>query len=399
MKTNAPLLRPFYPALDGLRAVAFLLVFFFHFRADPYSPWAWRWWGWVGVDLFFVLSGFLITGILFDSLNNKHYFRSFYIRRALRIFPLFFGFWLVMLALSPLLHIAWNRYNVAMALYCGNFFIPGANRGLHLQPGILYYTSIWSQGHRRGLQVHHLWSLCMEEQFYLAWPVVVWLLRSRRKLLGFCLAVVAVLPFVRLFLTLRWPQLLPPGYLYFNTFTRVDTLLAGAALALWLRPKDARPKLASASLRGFATALAIGSPLLLGLLVAAQRSRLGPSQYDSAVSTIGFSLIAFTGAGLILLAIDPASRLSRLLQIAPLAGLGRISYGLYFYHVILIEPVLRIVRYLDGHHLHILPEVLDLLLTLAISWLSFRFIESPFLRLKPRLAPRHGAVEDPDPAG
>lgn len=332
-------------------------------------------------------------------MRNKDYFSNFYIRRALRIFPIFFGFWLLMLALSPVLHIAWNRYNVAMALYCGNFFIPGANRGLHLQPGILYYTSIWSEGHRRGLQIHHLWSLCVEEQFYLVWPLIVWLLRTRRKLLGFCLTVVAVLPVVRLFCTMRWPQLLPPGYLYFNTFTRVDALLVGAALALWMRPDSATPKRTSPQLRRLATLLVMGLPVLLGLLVAAQRSRLGPPQYDSAVNTIGFSLIAVTGVGLILLVIDPVSRLSRLLQMAPLAFLGRISYGMYFYHEILIEPVLRVVRNMDAHHLHIRPDLLDLLLTIAISWLSFRFIESPFLRLKPRLAPRQGAAEDPRPAG
>jgi peptidoglycan/LPS O-acetylase OafA/YrhL len=394
-----PLLRPFYPALDGLRAIAFLLVFFFHFRTGAYSPTAWRWWGWVGVDLFFVLSGFLITGILFDSLHHRDYFRNFYIRRALRIFPIFFGFWIVMLALTPLLHIAWNRYNVAMALYVGNFFIPGADLGHHLPPGILYYTSIWSQGHRRGLQIHHLWSLCVEEQFYLAWPAVLFFLRKRRSLIALCLAILITVPLLRLLYIHLWPQTLPSGPLYFNTFARMDTLIAGATLALWLRQPTPHTVFAGTGLRRIALALAIGAPLLLALLVAAETTPAINAQSDPVVSGIGYSLIALSSVGLVLLAIDPATRLSRFLQLTPLAALGRISYGLYFYHELLIEPVARLTRFLNTHHLrHMRADAIDLVLTIAISWLSFRFVESPFLRLKSRLAPRPSAIADPTPS-
>jgi peptidoglycan/LPS O-acetylase OafA/YrhL len=86
-------LRTFYPALDGLRAIAFLLIFFQHDYALP--------WGWAGVNVFFVLSGFLITGILFDSRDDAHRGRNFYIRRALRILPLYYGVFLVILLSRP----------------------------------------------------------------------------------------------------------------------------------------------------------------------------------------------------------------------------------------------------------------------------------------------------------
>jgi peptidoglycan/LPS O-acetylase OafA/YrhL len=84
-----------FAPLDGLRGLAIAAVFSFHYRIEPDSP---AEWGWTGVDLFFALSGFLITGILFDSLGERHYFRNFYVRRALRIFPLYWGLWCILLA-------------------------------------------------------------------------------------------------------------------------------------------------------------------------------------------------------------------------------------------------------------------------------------------------------------
>jgi len=98
-KATGSLIKPFYPALDGLRAIAILMVFAVHY--GPFiRDFSLFKWGWVGVDLFFVLSGFLITGILYDTLHEPHFFRSFYIRRTLRIFPLFYGFWVLLLILS-----------------------------------------------------------------------------------------------------------------------------------------------------------------------------------------------------------------------------------------------------------------------------------------------------------
>ena len=88
--------RAFYPALDGLRAIAFLMVFGQHYLQLP--------WGWAGVDLFFVLSGFLITGILFDTCDDSHRIRNFYVRRTLRIFPLYYGVMLALLLMQPIIH-------------------------------------------------------------------------------------------------------------------------------------------------------------------------------------------------------------------------------------------------------------------------------------------------------
>src|SRR5580698_10512614 len=105
--------RAYFPALDGIRALAFVMVLGQHYVATP--------WGWTGVDIFFVLSGFLITGILFDSRDDPHRVRNFYIRRTLRIFPLYYGIFLVLLLSTPLIHWSWSRSWIAWPLYLGNY--------------------------------------------------------------------------------------------------------------------------------------------------------------------------------------------------------------------------------------------------------------------------------------
>src|SRR5579863_514297 len=106
-----------FAPLDGLRGVAIAVVFWFHYRIEPQSPGQW---GWAGVDLFFAISGFLITGILFDSLGEKHYFRNFYMRRALRIFPLYWGVWLV-LVIFMLNQSRFDANFLAWPAYVGNY--------------------------------------------------------------------------------------------------------------------------------------------------------------------------------------------------------------------------------------------------------------------------------------
>ena len=102
------LIKPHYPALNGMRGLAIIMVFTVHYGRYAVDP-KWIWWLWTGVDLFFVLSGFLITGILYDSREEPRYFRNFYIRRALRIFPLYYGFFLLVYLLKPLLGLSFDH--------------------------------------------------------------------------------------------------------------------------------------------------------------------------------------------------------------------------------------------------------------------------------------------------
>ena len=122
--------------------------------------------GWTGVNLFFVLSGFLITGILYDTLHNEHYFRNFYMRRFLRIFPLYYGFLFLLMALAPWRHVTWGGRQFVLLAYLQN-------------------TAIWFPipGFRLAnlADLNHFWSLAVEEQFYLFWPLVVFLVKDRKK--------------------------------------------------------------------------------------------------------------------------------------------------------------------------------------------------------------------------
>jgi peptidoglycan/LPS O-acetylase OafA/YrhL len=382
---SSTLLRPFYPALDGLRAIAFLMVFLVHYTTGiftmPYFTPVFSW-GWTGVDLFFILSGFLITGILYDSVHNEHYFKNFYLRRALRIFPLFYAVWITALLLTPVLHIEWSRYNVSMAAYVGNFWTLSG----YLPPnaGGILFSPHHAGGPQRAFVVAHFWSLCVEEQFYLVWPAVVWLVRSRRHLLGISLALVGITPLLRILYAAHHPAQVAAGALYFVTFFRMDTLFMGAALALWLRGTTANP----ATIRRSASITAIGTPIVLGIGYILTGPHYTVMSFDPYICTWGFTLIAIASAAILLLAIDPESPVMHALQQRPLLFLGRISYGLYIFHMIPAAFVGRVWILLQPHHLQYLAPVLAFAGTVSAAWLSFRYLESPFLRLKSVLAPQ-----------
>jgi peptidoglycan/LPS O-acetylase OafA/YrhL len=230
-KATSPDNRPFYPALDGLRAVAFLMVFFQHYCAFP--------WGWTGVNIFFVLSGFLITSILFDSRNDSHRARNFYIRRSLRIFPLYYCVFLVVLISNPTFHWRWSFYWIAWPLYLANF-LPFISRAVStdgsplqlaawawlrtpLVPGLILYLG-------------HFWSLCVEEQFYFAWPWVVFGMRSRRALIWTCGIVVVIVSLLRVLVQHHAPSwMLQASLLDRATPFQLDALLLGGLVALLLR--------------------------------------------------------------------------------------------------------------------------------------------------------------------
>ena len=163
--------RTYFPALDGLRAVAVLCVFFHHYTASL-LPAGFRF-GWAGVDVFFALSGYLITGILFDTREAHSRWRDFYIRRTLRIFPLFYGILLLLAVITPLVHWNWTWRWLSLPGYFFNFMPPTVPN--HPEPlGVL--TGWFHHRTAVNLVFFHFWTLCVEEQFYLVWPAVVsWL--------------------------------------------------------------------------------------------------------------------------------------------------------------------------------------------------------------------------------
>src|ERR1041384_7611763 len=222
--------RHIYPALDGLRGVAVLVVMLHNLtileQRDSLPARLWVFAtdsGWIGVLLFFVLSGFLITGILLDERGAPRFFRDFYLRLVLRIFPLYYLVLIVRFAVMP-------------------WLVPGAGVPLEVALGYWLYVSNWTELYLQGVNgFGQRWSLAVEEQFYLAWPLAVARLGAR-GLIWVCAALIALSAAARLVIVVcsldrRW--------LYLSTVTRADALAFGALVAIAL--PDPGPRAARAA--------------------------------------------------------------------------------------------------------------------------------------------------------
>lgn len=377
----APENRVYYPSLNGLRAVAVLMVFAEHYFISS-TPAALEW-GWAGVDIFFVLSGFLITGILLDTVDAPHRFRTFYIRRTLRIFPLYYAVLGGILLLTPALHWHWTRLWWMWPLYLGNYGPYLGWLAWRDYDAINYLVSA-----TRGFSLHfiHFWSLCVEEQFYLVWPFVVYSLRRVTRVRNLCLAAIVLVPLARLACYFLLPAYFIHGsFLHRAMPLRLDGFLIGGLVASLQRTSfGQRMRRRAGTL--FCSALAA---LLLTWAFAAGvlHQGISPGTTIPWMSTVGFTLVDLVAAGLLLLALRPGSLVYRVLTLRPLQKLGTVSYGFYVFHEIPIEVYQRLAQKLGGGHVaHIglLVGPLALVVSYALAALSFRYFETPFLRLKDR---------------
>ena len=365
----------YYTSFNGLRAVAVLCVFVNHY-GQMLKDDVWVNTFFIGVDLFFVLSGFLITGILYDSKRNPHYFRSFYVRRALRIFPLYYGVFLLLWALSPVLHLQYPHRFWTNLLFVSNLFgrdIPGSNP-----------TYIAVSGHPDFiLGFGHLWSLCVEEQFYLIWPLVIWILPTRRAMMWFAATATLATFVLRTGLYLHDPaEVVRTAGIYIVTYTRCDGLFIGAWVALWLRGT----RLTRRHLRTFAYGAVLPSALIVVIGAATLGQRWPYNAINPLLCTYGYTLIDIACAGVLLLALDERGLLARALRHPYLSSLGAVSYGFYLFHEIVSS--LLYSWYAQFHKDRLCGPVFfigSFLLIQALSWLSFCYYETWFLRWKDRL--------------
>jgi peptidoglycan/LPS O-acetylase OafA/YrhL len=379
-------IRPYYPAFDGLRGAAILAVFYCHYgeMADPHLH---RWFTWTGVDLFFVLSGFLITGILYDSRNNERYFRVFYARRALRIFPLYYGLFVALLLLTPVLHLVYSAAIWSNLLYVGNLVSVFFQLGHAHNPHIMW---IFIHGHGLAVELSTFWSLAVEEQFYLLWPLVIWFFRSRTTLLRICTGMILATAALRTLIVVYSPRLRTTDIEYTQLFTRCDALLIGAWLALWLRGA----KLERVALRRLAGTLIVASAATVVVLI----RTLGlhgemDHPLNPGLTTFGYTFVGLAGAGVLLLCLDETSFVHRALLYRPLAKLGRISYGFYVLHYLLFFFFASFTKhFLAPRHLGLLILPIAFFYSLGAAYVSFRFLESPFLRLKRYVIAGHPSI-------
>jgi peptidoglycan/LPS O-acetylase OafA/YrhL len=308
------------PALDGLRGTAILLVVMLHAteafgRVHPVQPVVGKVLnvGFTGVDLFFVLSGFLISGILLASKGSPSYFRVFYIRRTLRIFPLYYAYLALIFVVLPLVSAPIrNNYSELRAhqlwywTYLGNFL--NAMQGGWRMDGAL---------------TTHFWSLAVEEQFYLLWPTVV-LFLSFKSLRNLCIAIIIATPFLRLGLRVANVN---PIAVYVLTICRADALALGALIAVTLRTDSGR-----ALVRRYAMTALIVAAIALAAIGA---WRHGFGQFDIVIGTIGYSVWAAFYGALLSVAVTMPPRgewIAALLSARWLRFFGKYSYAMYVFH-------------------------------------------------------------------
>ena len=368
--------------LDGIRGIAIFLVLIIHLGVMiPASPiehavFAGMSVGWIGVDLFFVLSGMLITGILLDSKGHDGYFRNFYVRRVLRIFPLYYAlliFSFYILPMFPHPKVAnFSRVTgdeVWYWLFLSNIKMAIAGGPRH---GIMDVT----------------WSLAIEEQFYLVWPLLVRSL-SQKRLAWACVTLFVGSLLARIILLLLD---FAPFTLYVLTPTRLDGLCAGALVAIALRSTSlSQHDLIRIANRG----LSIG-----GLGTAGIMAWYKGLPWDGAlVQTVGYSALAVMFAGLVLktaLQSGTPTLVGRLTRLRFLTTLGVFSYSLYLLHLplraVLRDTVMRPAEFSSwwGGSLfaQLVFYVVGIAVAIGVAWLSYHMFEKHFLRLKEVLAPR-----------
>jgi peptidoglycan/LPS O-acetylase OafA/YrhL len=322
--------RPYFPQLDGVRAIAALMVMGFHF-CQLKSIGGVAILGQTGVDLFFVLSGFLITTILLlGQQNDWHEVRTFYIRRTLRIFPLYYGYLIGASLLG-------QKISLCFWVYLENIFIA-------IRPAVA--------------GPNHFWSLAVEEQFYLVWPFLV-LFLPRRWLMTTLIMLIGISELSHSLL----------GHIHVDAFyftaSRLDGLAAGAAIALSLQ-------------KG---ALEARSNWMLG--IAGLSIILSIAHWWKFQSYSHGTITLLYASSIGYLVSSGPTALCRILSLRPLRFVGRISYGLYVFHPALFLFVLTRTRSRQLP-LQIAECVVATFIVSLVSWYGF---EKPFLQLKDRLAP------------
>jgi peptidoglycan/LPS O-acetylase OafA/YrhL len=365
------------PQLDGLRGLAVLVVVVFHANGvltplrTQYLPN-----GFLGVDLFFVLSGFLITALLIGEHDRKQSisFGRFYRRRAMRLLP----------ALLLLL--------LAHGIYV---LIVGADRSLELDTdlaAVFYYMNWWVvAGRAINSDLGHLWTLSIEEQFYLVWPLallgLLLLLRAVRRLsviVAILLVGIGGAVLLRIFL---WNAGTPAIQIYIRTDARADSLLIGAMLAiLWAH--DKLPK------RGLAVAATLATAFVVVILTRPIGLRVPFFYYG------GYTAVAFAFAVIILAALESQWFGNVVLRLGPLCAIGIVSYSLYLWHL----PVFAAVSRAGTTWSPAARYVVAFGVTAAATAASWFLLERPVLRWKDRLERRsderaeaRAAAPEPEP--
>jgi peptidoglycan/LPS O-acetylase OafA/YrhL len=335
--------------LDGLRALAAIAVMTYHLR----SYWLPR--AWPAVDLFFLLSGYLITSIILKYGSETGFIWTFYLRRGLRIIPVYVLTIAALAALSPWLP---QRCNFAGLPYQLTYTHTLNRYGLLAIPEFSPYLL-------------HTWTIGVEEQFYVLWPLLL-LASGRRRVIAIGAVMLAISVVAR-----------SSGIHWWTTFGRLDALALGGMLAALVAERRAVLERIEPYRRGFGLAAAGGLATLVVAVFAGGFPTDGPPSWP-ATTVLASSVMWFGLVGLVV--IHTGHPLLALLRRPRLCFLGQMSYSLYLYHYLVfwITRDYLFSRGIKGRSLVV--DAVMLIVVIALALLSFRYIELPLLRFKDRFS-------------
>ena len=346
----------YYPGIDGLRGLAVILVLIYHnfFYLEI------TWYGQFGVDLFFVISGFLITEILLKSISSEKYFTSFYGRRLVRIFPIYYLCLALIFFILPDQLLLDTGFNTSRAdqwwfwAYLQNWFIATQSAPIGAGP------------------LTHFWTLAVEEQFYLLWPLIIFFIRDLKKLLVTCIAILIIINLIRFF---TWFYFIDNIDQLSFTLTRCDGILLGSILAV-LNQTGQFQKSILLKITSIILIFLNGIYFLLGPVF-----DLRPNYLNIA----GFTSISICFTWVLYLTIsNPRSIFQKTLLIYPLKFFGKYSYGIYVFHfpvMFLLHPTLE--KWLWPLFGNRFPETLLLIcIEVIVAIIVYHLYEKHFLKLK-----------------
>lgn len=362
--------------LDGLRGIAVVLVMALHLfsRAGYFTEHPVletltfiTTVGWVGVDIFFTLSGFLITSILLKSKTDEHYFRNFYVRRVLRIFPLYYAAIVFVLLFAPKVEPKFTEQLTTTL------------------PIMLFYQQNWARLFNGFYITQYLgitWSLAIEEQFYFLWPFIVYKL-NRDTLVKVSIGYIVVSITARILGTLLWPNVWQTSnFFYYTSFSRFEEMLFGGLLAVFLTYDGSKDKV-----RRFATPLFfISFSVFIALHILSLPGMPHPAHASLPLTLGGYTTAALFTVGLIGIFIthSPRNLFRRIFGTPVLTFLGKYSYSMYLFHMTPTLIIMDIFWHseLRGWKAYILYPLTTYIATVVIALLTWNLLEKHMLGLK-----------------